>query len=232
MPLERPRIGISAGIPPQPAWQAFAEAVSAAGGEPFPLLPKASDSLVPDGVILAGGGDLHPFFYGESERIIPRWPSLLRDEFELRLCRSALSQRLPLLGVCRGMQVLAVAAGGSLFQDLPSELPGALLHDSPSPGNDPGHLIEIQSGSKLASLLGQGPCFVSTSHHQAPRTLGPELSASAFSADGVIEAVEQPVFPFLIGVQWHPERMWEWCPAQRRLIAGLVEAARRKGGEL
>ncbi|NIM06939.1 MAG: gamma-glutamyl-gamma-aminobutyrate hydrolase family protein [Armatimonadetes bacterium] len=231
MPRQRPLIGVSAESNTQPAWESFASAVHAAGGEPLLLTPESSGSLDPSnlpGVILTGGGDIQPSFYGEAERVAPRRLSRARDEFELLLCQKALQHSLPLLAICRGMQVLVVAAGGKLLQHIPDDLPGALVHDAPSPGDALGHLVEIRANSRLAGFLGEGPCFVNTSHHQAPSRLGTGLAACAFSTDGLIEAVEKPSAPFLIGIEWHPERMWACCPIQRRLIEGLVEAAGRR----
>jgi len=229
MPSERPSIGISTESRRETGWQAFAEAVSAAAGEP--MLLSSDEGAAPlsgglQGIIFTGGGDLHPSFYEEAERVTPRRLSLRRDEFELCLCRQALSQDLPLLGVCRGLQVLVVAAAGRLYQHIPDDFPGGIGHDSLSPGKDPGHLIEIQPGSLLARLLGAGPCFVNTSHHQAARVLAGGLAACAFTSDGLIEAVEQPARRFALGVQWHPEHMWDSCPVQKRLIEGIVNAAR------
>jgi putative glutamine amidotransferase len=228
MARRRPLIGVSAESPIHSPWQAFAEALFSIGAEPLLLTPESENPEV-SALLLSGGGDVHPSCYGEEERVPPRRLSRVRDELELSLCRKALKENIPLLGVCRGMQVLAVAAGGKLFQHIASDLPEALKHDAQGSGNDLGHLVQIEPNSRLAGVLGAQACFVNTAHHQAPSALGGGLIASASSLDGVIEAVEAPSAVFIIGVGWHPERMWDFCPAQKRLIEGLVEAARQTG---
>lgn len=230
MMREKPRIGISARNDSQQPWQSFARAVHAAGGEPVLLTPELKErfaALGLAGLILPGGGDLLPATYHAPELVPPRFPWPERDELEISLCRWAQESSLPLLGVCRGLQVMVVAAGGTLVQDIATELPQALTHEAPAGLTDSGHLISIAPGSQLVGILAATLLFVNTSHHQAPQKLG-GLKVCARSMDGLIEAVERPGTPFFLGVQWHPERIWHYCPAQRRLVEELVKAARRR----
>jgi len=206
----------------------YAELVAAAGGAPT-LLPAVPSPAVGelmarlDGLILSGGGDLHPRRYGESPA--PEWGAVdeVRDEFELALAREALARERPVLGICRGLQVLVVAAGGALWQDLPSQAPNSRSHGKA--GQPVEHPVTLEPGSRLARLLGQTEFTVSSSHHQAPRTIGGGLVAVGWSSDGVVEAVEHPDRPYALGVQWHPERGWRAHPEQVRLVAGLVAAS-------
>lgn len=226
MPQQRPSIGISVAHSNHPAYQVFAEAVFVCGGEPVLLTPETTvqECAHLPGFILTGGGDIHPTLYGDGERAPLRYYSAERDRFELALCEQHMSR--PILGVCRGIQIMAVASRGKLIQHISDEVPGALVHDAPSAEESPGHLIAIRAGTKLADLLGAGEQFVNTSHHQAISTVGGSQIVSAQSPDGVIEAIEQPARPFFLGVQWHPERMWQSAPKQRRLIEGLIAAVR------
>lgn len=227
MMREKPRIGISARNDSQQPWQSFARAVHAAGGEPVLLTPELKErfaALGLAGLILPGGGDLLPAAYHAPERAQPRFPWPERDELEISLCQWAQESSLPLLGVCRGMQVMVVAAGGTLVQDIATELPEVLAHEAPVGMTDCGHLISIAPASKLAAILGTNALFVNSSHHQAPQNLGTGLEVCARSMDGLIEAVERPDATFFLGVQWHPERIWEDSPIQRRLIEALVNS--------
>lgn len=236
----RPRIGITCGLSGEgrPAFtvkEAYVRAVFTAGGLPI-LLPPVGDGLTLeppveawleglDGLLLPGGGDVDPVFFGEEPR-----PGLgdvepERDVLELALVQAALAAGLPILGVCRGCQVLNIAAGGSVYQDLPGELPGVLKHRQAAPMWYPTHLVQVEPGSRLAQLLGVTELRVNTSHHQAVKRVAPGWVVTARAADGVVEGIELPKHPFALGVQWHPEAMVERDPVQRRLFAALVEAA-------
>ena len=205
----------------------YADLVAAAGGTPVLLpavsSPAASELLARlDGLVLSGGGDVHPRRYGESPAPKLGPVDEVRDEFELTLAREALARERPVLGICRGLQVLVVAAGGALWQDLPSQAPNSRSHGNA--GQPVEHPVTLEPGSRLALLIGQTELTVSSSHHQAPRTIGGGLVAVGWSSDGVVEAVEHPDRPYALGVQWHPERGWRAHPEQVRLIAGLVAA--------
>ncbi len=199
---------------------AYAEQVTAAGGIPVLLPPVAGIGLAAgrlDGLVLTGGGDIDPAAYGAEPHPLTNRVSQQRDRAELELLAASLSAGLPVLGICRGLQILNVARGGTLHQHLPDVpgLDGVAAH-TPAPGRYGSHPVRISPGSKLAEILapadGQGTvqCAVPTSHHQAIDRLGDGLTATAWAADGVIEAVELGMVspgqhPFVLAVQWHPE---------------------------
>jgi len=151
-----------------------------------------------------------------------------RDRAELLLARWALAEQLPLLGICRGNQVLNVAAGGTLLQDIGTHIPGALVHSSVAsrPMDRVAHTVELTGGSRLAALFGAGTLAVNSAHHQAVHVVGEPLVVTAYAPDGVVEGIEAPAHPFCLGVQWHPEELLDSLPPMRRLFEALIEAAR------
>jgi putative glutamine amidotransferase len=165
------------------------------------------------GVLLTGGGDVDPVFYGQERHTSVEDAEPGRDEFEIDLARRAMAADMPLLAICRGSQVLNVAAGGSLVQDIPSAVATALAHRVPEPKNAESHGISIVPTSRLASALGASApgcgCRVNSRHHQSVGHLGAGLIVSATAEDGVIEAIEAPAATFCVGVQWHPENFWQ-----------------------
>jgi len=183
-----------------------------------------------DGVLLTGGGDIDPVLYGEDRHPTVDDAEPGRDEFELDLARRAMESDMPLLAICRGAQVLNVAAGGTLVQDIPSAIETELTHTLKDPKDCIAHAIRITRGSRLHEALGAGvdaacSCRVNSRHHQSVARLGRDLVASAVAPDGVIEAIEAPRATFCLGVQWHPENFWrtgEFKP----LFDAFVEAAR------
>ena len=185
-----------------------------------------------DGVLLTGGGDVDPVFYGQE-----RHPSTYdaepgRDEFEIDLARRALEADLPVLAICRGSQVLNVAAGGTLVQDIPSALKTDLTHSLELPKDCVAHDIHIVSNTRLHAAMGgavdaSSACHVNSRHHQSVGTLGRSLVASATAPDGVIEGIEAPEARFCVGVQWHPENFWR-TGEFRPLFEGFLEAAQRQ----
>lgn len=197
-----------------PAQAAYVQAVAAAGGLPV-LVPLGLASSVLrelydrlDGLLLSGGGDLQPSTYGvtTSAPLIDVDPQ--RDGLELTLARWALEDGKPVLGICRGQQVLNVAAGGSLIPDLATYRPAALDHRGAS--RDPqalAHPVRVEPDSYLAKLGTPGSLEVNSSHHQAVDRLADGWRVSASAPDGVIEAIEAPGHPFALAVQWHPERL-------------------------
>lgn len=214
---------------------AYVTAVEAAGGLPI-LLPYlespagVSELLgMLDGVLLCGGSDLDPSHYGEpghpaAENVVPR-----RDAFEMAVARAVLARDVPVLGICRGVQSLNVAAGGSLHPDIPSCLPGTLNHRDGTPLTDLVHPVRIEPGSRLAGMCGATLVQVNSWHHQAVRDVARGFRVSATAPDGVIEAIESDTHRFAVGVQWHPERIWEREPASRSLFAEFVAACARGG---
>ena len=179
--------------------------IDADDGEDVATLPERVH-----GVVLTGGGDVDPALYGRSPHVTTCVVPAARDRFELAVARLCLSSGLPLLAICRGLQVMNVACGGTLVQDIPSELPDALVHqDSITPTTCP-HPIDIESGSVLAHCLGligpaPAPVPVNSRHHQSVDAPGHGLRITARAPDGVVEALEAAEHPFAIGVQWHPE---------------------------
>ena len=205
----------------------YRRALEAHGARVVELSPDSARGSVDglDGLLLTGGGDLDPRHYGR--RAHPKTASIdpPRDELELELSRRGLKRRLPMLGICRGAQVLGVALGGELVQDIGSEIANAEQHAPREGSKLPRHWVALAPGSRLRAILGADRVRVNSSHHQANRRLGPEAQAAAWSPDGVVEGIEATGSAFVIGVQWHPERMWRRAPRQGRLLAAFVAAA-------
>jgi putative glutamine amidotransferase len=204
----------------------YGEAVARAGGLPVilaPVGPEAIDALLDrlDGLCLSGGPDLHPSTYGAepAPELGPTEPEA--DTFELALARRAARRGMPILGICRGMQVMNVAAGGTLRQHL-SE------HRQDVPGDRTTHRVRVVRTSRLRALAGRATVEVNSFHHQAPDRLGDGLRLSARSVDGVIEGIEDPRAHFHVGVQWHAECLTD-RPEHLALFEGLVHAAAREG---
>ena len=231
--MTRPVIGISAyserarwGVWDLPATllpQNYADHVAAAGGAPVLLPPVAGvEAAVAslDGLIMSGGPDIDPASYGEEAGPNTTVVRPARDAAEVAQLRAALEAGVPVLGVCRGLQVMNVALGGTLVQHLP-DVVGHEGH-SPSPGSMGEHKVTIGANvpSRLAAILGTGTIMAPTHHHQAIARLADGLTATAWADDGTIEAVEMDA-PFVLGVQWHPE-----AGEDRALFVALIEAAR------
>ncbi len=209
----------------------YMRAVELAGGVPVAVPPLEVDSLDQllehlAGILLTGGPDLDPSFYGAAPHaeLGPVDPSV--DAFELATCRHADGQGLPILGICRGAQVLNVARGGTLHQHLPDLTGGVVEHRQREPGDHTTHVVWVAPDSTLARTTGGGPVPVNTFHHQAVERLGVGLRAVAWAQDGIIEAIEGDSGPFALGVQWHAETLVEEAE-QLALFELLVEAARR-----
>jgi len=226
----------------------YSAALAAAGGLPvaIPLnLPEPTLAALLgrlDGLCLAGGDDVDPVRYGEARHPALGAVDAERDRTELWLSRRALDERLPLLAICRGIQVLNVAAGGTLYQDLAADLPESLPHSyrpSPStPWDRPKHRVRLAAGSGLARLLSAEELQTNSFHHQAVKQVAGGFTPVAWADDGVIEAIEANGQHFAIGVQWHPEAMARRDPAAQQLFrafiaaAGEYHAASRAGGHL
>ncbi|MGH3116809.1 MAG: gamma-glutamyl-gamma-aminobutyrate hydrolase family protein [Vicinamibacterales bacterium] len=195
----------------------YEQAIRAAGGEPKLLdwdryaPDEAIASL--DGLVLTGGGDVHPRHYGQEKAPETTPVDAERDDFELAISRAALDRDLPILAICRGLQVLNVAAGGTLLQHVPSAVGDAVAHDITEPKNAVAHPVRIEPGSALASALGPRvmeieTCAVNSRHHQAVDAVAPGFVVSATAPDGIVEAIERPDRRFCLGVEWHPENFW------------------------
>lgn len=207
----------------------YLRAVRTAGGYPVLLPIEPEPQRLPpllerlDGLLLPGGGDLEPSLYGQPARHPLRSVDPERDAFEIALARLAAARQLPLLAICRGMQVLNVALGGSLHQHLPAPPATSILHDNPLT-TYARHAVQLLPHSATRALLGQPSLQVNSHHHQAVDRLGQGLRVAARAPDGVVEAVELEGHPFAIGVQWHPERM----RGMEALFRGLTSTAARR----
>lgn len=218
--------------------QNYVQAVELAGGAPVIIPPHLSESQLRavfehlDGLLLSGGGDISPELFGEQDSGLLWSVDEWRDRAELALAQWVLAEELPLLAICRGVQVLNVAAGGTLVQDIPTQVPNALTHSTVAgrPKSSVAHTVEVEAGSHLATLVGDGQLGVNSAHHQAVKDVGADLLVTARAPDGIIEGLELPDHPFCIGVQWHPEAMVENHPVMRRLFEGLVKAAGTSAG--
>ena len=179
--------------------------------EPSADLAAAIEGL--DGLLLTGGGDVDPAKYGEAPHATVQPAEPGRDDFEIGLVKLAREKKMPLLAICRGIQVLNVACGGTLVQDIPSQVPGAMSHSLDAPPHQPmefAHEIWIDKDSQLSRIMRErlsdtDACDVNSRHHQAIRQLAAGFIVSATAPDGVIEAIEDPGARFCLGVQWHPE---------------------------
>jgi putative glutamine amidotransferase len=211
-------------------------ALTAVGAIPWmvPLLDDDEETLRAiyerlDGVFIAGGVDMDPASYGAERHALCGRTDISRDRVELRFARWALEEGKPLLGVCRGMQVMNVAAGGTLFQDCAAEFPDAVKHDYfPNEGHARDYLaheVRIEPGTRLHGIFASERAMVNSMHHQAIRDLGAGLVPSAFAPDGMLEALEMGDERFAVGVQWHPEMLIDRDAPTRRLFAEFVEAA-------
>lgn len=214
---------------------AYITAVQGAGGVPVLLPPHleaaARDALWErlEGLVLTGGGDLDPALFGETPHPTVADVSSARDALELWLARRAVEEGRPLLAICRGIQVLNVALGGTLWQDVPSQVPGALAHNQTAPRGEPTHRVKLLGeGTLLHAASRARELAVNSFHHQAVKRLGEGVREVAWAEDGLIEGVELPGHPFALGVQWHPEDLVGHDPAAHGLFAALVEAARAR----
>ena len=236
----RPSIGITPDViveeasPPSFHLKApYAEAVVRAGGLPLVLPcteePSCLESYLDriSGLLITGGAfDVPPALYGENPRAGLGTLKESRTTFEAALLRGALQRGLPLLGVCGGMQLLNVVAGGTLIQDISRQLPHAAPHEQTHDRSRPQHPVEIKDGTLVAELLGKGQVMVNSTHHQAVGKPGRDVVVSAIAPDGVVEALELRSHPFAIGVQWHPELLIQTVPIHLGLYRGLVNRAR------
>lgn len=203
--------------------QDYIAAIKTAGGCPVLIFPDQELPPFVDGILFTGGADIDPLLFGEEPlrecgEICP-----LRDAFELRLCAQALKANLPLLGICRGMQVMNIAAGGSIFQDIVTQTDTPMKHDQQAPRSYATHSIRMEGNTLLSTLWEKEKITVNSVHHQAVSLLGKGFLLAACSTDGIIEAIEHEDNAFALGVQWHPESMG--TEDQEKLFAAFLEAA-------
>jgi putative glutamine amidotransferase len=242
----RPVIGIATQTLPavpgerQACWlmgRSYIEELRKVGAVPWviPLVPHDPETLAEifarlDGVFITGGVDVDPARYGEPKS--PHCGAIDpdRDEVEIALLHHALERGLPVLAVCRGIQILNVARGGTLYQDVTAQVPAALKHDYfPTPERPSrkflAHDVTVKPGTRLAHILGETVVPVNSMHHQAIKELARDLSPTAYAPDGIIEGVEAAGDQYLVGVQWHPEELTETHPGMQRLFTTFVEAS-------
>jgi putative glutamine amidotransferase len=205
----------------------YFDAIAAAGGLPVALphhgeLADAYLEIIQALVVTGGNFDVDPGLYGEHGRHASVTTKQGRTAAELALLRGALARDLPVLGICGGQQLLAVALGGSLIQHIPDALPEALAHEQPNPRHQAGHAVRVVSGSLLHRIVGTDAMQVNSAHHQAVRDPGPRAIVDATAEDGVIEGIEDGSYRFCLGVQWHPE--FHVDPADRRIFDALIAA--------
>lgn len=205
----------------------YVNAINQAGGIAVLLPTTRDESMVADylgicqGLLFSGGGDFDPVWWNESTFPVSGEINPLRDHFEMILAKKALAAGKPVLGICRGCQLLNIAAGGSLWQDIPS----LLSHDQKAPRDYAFHDILIESGSQLHQIMHDDKIRVNSFHHQAVKQTGPGLFTTAMAPDGTVEAIESRAHSFLIGVQWHPECMTDIYSA--RLFRALIAYSRQ-----
>ncbi len=237
--MQAPLIGLTLDAEPAGGWsrypwyalrQNYCQAVAAAGGLPIalPALAALAEVVVErlDGLIVTGGAfDIDPALYGAMERHPTVTLKEERTASELALVQAALARNVPVLGICGGEQLLAVALGGTLIQHIPDVVPAALAHEQPNPRHEAGHTVAVTPGTLLARVTGAAELAVNSSHHQAVGTPGTRAVVNARASDGVIEGIELPGHKFCLGVQWHPE--FTISDGDRRLFAAFVAAARR-----
>ena len=233
----RPRIGITMRIEAETdrfyLSRHYSEAVEAAGGGPvhISLIPDREyirsvvDQL--DGVLLPGSdSDVDPLRYGADPHPKLGTVQSIKDETDLLVLDEIEKRRLPLFAICFGMQVLNVHRGGTLIQDILSQMPSAIKHEQGAPRNRPSHRIELAASSRVSSLAGSGTALVNSHHHQALEKIGRYLIASAWASDGLVEAVEDPREDrFVLAVQWHPELGWQDDRFSQSLFQSFIDAA-------
>lgn len=234
-----PLIGVSTsitvGASPERAYvnSAYLHAVQQAGGVPVALPPQLSSAsmrqLAGDlqGLLLTGGGDMDPALFGETPHVTLYDVAPSRDTLETSVLHVALDRGLPVLAVCRGLQVLNVALGGSLHQDVGTDPGTQMAHSQKEPRDQPTHKVKLTPGCRLAATLGADELEVNSMHHQAIKRLGRGLTAVAWAPDQIVEGAEiGDPSRFVLGVQWHPEELVGHSEPARRLFAALVAAAR------
>jgi putative glutamine amidotransferase len=210
----------------QALWQSGAAPVMIPLGLPDDILRDVLTRL--DGILFTGGGDVETQRYSGEDHPHVGDVDADRDRVEILLVEEVAQRGIPFMGICRGIQVINVALGGTLYSDIAAQHPGALKHDyyPDWPRDHPAHVVEILAGSRLSHILGETQLEVNSLHHQALRQPAPGLRVLAHAPDGIVEAVELPENPFGLAIQWHPEWLQEHEP-MRNLFRAFIEAAKR-----
>lgn len=222
-------------------YSAYIRALEASGLAPVLLTPhhgaRSVESLLEHcgGLVLSGGEDVDPRRYGEEPH--PQLGSVApeRDEMEMAALSYALERSLPVFAICRGIQVLNVFLGGTLYQDLGAQYPTELRHAQDAPWSDRTHRVTVHDDSILRKIVGTGELLINSFHHQAIRAVAPGLRVTAVAEDGLVEAVEATQHPWVVGVQWHPERHEAHAPdsdPDRRLFAAFADTVLSTSGAL
>ncbi len=212
---------------------AYSRAVALAGGIPVLIPNVAEPDLIAaylgkiDGLMLSGGYDLEPMLFGEDKLSDTVETDPPRDRAEIPLIGKALKSNMPILAICRGIQSLNVALGGSLFQDIPIQITSDIIHRQPGGRSEMSHAVKVSADSTTRALVQSDAFRVNSFHHQAIKGLGRDLIVTARAEDGIVEAVEIPGDRFVVGVQWHPEELVHVSEEARNLFQGFVAAAAR-----
>jgi len=213
--------------------RAYVDAILRAGGLPLILPPVLGVSEATavlaylGGLLLSGGGDIEPGLYGQSGDAQAEDVDPDRDQAELALARGALRCGLPVLAICRGLQVLNVALGGTLYQDIPTQIPHAVPHRPAGEAQVPAHPVRIEAGSRLSTVLGRTEVTVNSYHHQGAREVAEGLGVTAVAPDGVVEGLEHLSHPFCVAVEWHPELTLDGPDGMACLFDAFVDQAGR-----
>lgn len=238
--MKRPVIGITASHDTEHDKlfinSVYLRAIRNAGGIPmiFPMEVTEDDLrdlvTLTDGVLFTGGDDIHPFLYGEETDAKCGNVSQPRDSMEMALVPLVMEFGKPIFGICRGIQLLNTAMGGTLYQDIPSQFKSELsiAHRQPFAYKVPSHTVDITPGTLLSRILGEehASIAVNSMHHQAIKDVAPGLEVCGYAPDKMIEAVYAPDYPFLLGVQWHPEHLTTSQPDAAKLFTAFVDACR------
>ncbi|WP_103104320.1 gamma-glutamyl-gamma-aminobutyrate hydrolase family protein [Brevibacillus reuszeri] len=232
----RPIIGVTTFLSEQSKYSTvsrnYIDSIYAAGGLPvnIPIISNESnyDDYIQmlDGLLFTGGNDIAPYYFGENPVRELNSMSSIRDEYEFSLFKAAYEKNMPIFGICRGIQLINVAMDGSLYQDIYSQCPGTLGHSPEHTASDEFyHAVQIKVDTQLYEIFGEERIFTNSFHHQSVKKLGNNLIATAYSEDGIVEAIESTEDRFLLGVQWHPECMTKRHPMFLKLFRAFVEAS-------
>ena len=209
---------------------AYLEAIRHFGGIPLVIPAEAGEEEQAfllsqcQGLLLTGGDDIDPALYGETILNETVQPAPERDSGELRLCAMAMARNMPLLGICRGLQILNVFLGGSLYQDIPSQMETTMPHKMERPFERVIHTCNLEPDSPLYALTGRETIGVNSFHHQAVKNVAPGLAVMGRAADGIVEAVWKPDCKFLWAVQWHPEMIWPLEESSQTIWEAFIHA--------